>query len=94
MSEEKISNNRWFSVFFTIKDALVQYIQEGAFFHGAALAYYTLFAFIPIVYLTTSIFGRFFGQKNIAICQQIPGQGQLMAMAINLMGIGKVQFFS
>ena len=65
MSEEKISNNRWFSVFFTIKDALVQYIQEGAFFHGAALAYYTLFAFIPIVYLTTSIFGRFFGQKNM-----------------------------
>ena len=65
MSEEKISNNRWLSVFFTIKDALVQYIQEGAFFHGAALAYYTLFAFVPIVYLTTSIFGRIFGQTNM-----------------------------
>lgn len=70
MSEEKILNNRWFSVFITIKDALVEYIQEGAFFHGAALAYYTLFAFVPIVYLTTSIFGRIFGQKimeNIVI---------------------------
>jgi membrane protein len=52
-------------VFFTIKDALIEYIQEGAFFHGAALAYYTLFAFVPIVYLTTSIFGRVFGQSNM-----------------------------
>ncbi len=65
MSEEKNTNNRLFSVFLTIKDALVEYIQEGAFFHGAALAYYTLFAFVPIVYLTTSIFGRIFGQKNM-----------------------------
>jgi membrane protein len=65
MSEERNSSKHWYSVFFTIKDALVQYIQEGAFFHGAALAYYTLFAFVPIVYLTTSIFGRIFGQKNM-----------------------------
>lgn len=65
MSEEKKSTRHWYSVFFTIKDALIQYIQEGAFFHGAALAYYTLFAFVPIVYLTTSIFGRIFGQKNM-----------------------------
>jgi membrane protein len=65
MSEEKNSINRWYSVFFTIKDALIEYIQEGAFFHGAALAYYTLFAFVPIVYLTTSIFGRVFGQSNM-----------------------------
>ena len=65
MSEEKNSISRWYSVFFTIKDALIEYIQEGAFFHGAALAYYTLFAFVPIVYLTTSIFGRVFGQSNM-----------------------------
>jgi membrane protein len=65
MSEEKSSTKRWFSIFYTIKDALIQYIQEGSFFHGAALAYYTLFAFVPIVYLTTSIFGRIFGQKNM-----------------------------
>jgi hypothetical protein len=35
-----------------------------------------------------------FGQKNIVRCQQIPGKGQLMGMAINVMGIGKTQFFS
>ena len=40
-------------------------MQEGAFHHGAALAYYTLFAFIPIIYLTTSIYGRIIGQQNM-----------------------------
>lgn len=46
-------------------DALKEYIQEGAFHHGAALAYYTLFAFVPILYLTTSIYGRVIGQNNM-----------------------------
>ena len=48
-----------------IWDALKEYVQEGAFHHGAALAYYTLFAFIPIIYLTTSIYGRIIGQDNM-----------------------------
>lgn len=46
-------------------EALKEYVQEGAFHHGAALAYYTLFAFIPIIYLTTSIYGRIIGQDNM-----------------------------
>jgi len=50
--------------------ALKEYVQEGAFHHGAALAYYTLFAFIPIIYLTTSIYGRVIGQQNM---QEIVG---------------------
>lgn len=45
--------------------ALKEYVQEGAFHHGAALAYYTLFAFIPIIYLTTSIYGRIISQQNM-----------------------------
>lgn len=45
--------------------ALKEYIQEGAFHHGAALAYYTLFAFIPIIYLATSVYGRIIGQNNM-----------------------------
>lgn len=45
--------------------ALKTYIQKGAFHHGAALAYYTLFALIPIIYLTTSIYGRIIGQQNM-----------------------------
>ena len=62
---ENNSTNRWYSPFIILKDAFVEYIEEGAFFHGASLAYYTLFAFVPIVYLTTSIFGRIFGQENM-----------------------------
>jgi membrane protein len=47
--------------------ALKDYVQQGAFHHGAALAYYTLFAFIPILYLTTSIYGRIIGAKNMRV---------------------------
>jgi membrane protein len=45
--------------------ALKAYVQDGAFHHGAALAYYTLFAIVPIIYLTTSIYGRIIGQQNM-----------------------------
>ena len=65
MSTEKASTRPWYWIFIVIKDALIEYVREGAFFHGAALAYYTLFSFVPIIYLTTSIFGRIFGQKNM-----------------------------
>lgn len=62
----KIKNTEpWHWFFKLFYDSLIVYIKKGAFFHGAALAYYTLFAFVPIVYLTTSIFGRIFGQKTM-----------------------------
>lgn len=47
------------------RTALKAYVQDGAFHHGAALAYYTLFAIVPIIYLTTSIYGRIIGQQNM-----------------------------
>ncbi len=62
MREKKVS---WFDKFRFFFEALQSYLEEGAFFHGASLAYYTLFSFVPIVYLATSIFGRIFGQKNM-----------------------------
>jgi len=55
----------WFDKFRFFFEAMQSYLQEGAFFHGASLAYYTLFSFVPIVYLATSIFGRIFGQHNM-----------------------------
>lgn len=33
--------------------------------HAAALAYYSLFALIPIIFFSLSIFGRIIGQKNM-----------------------------
>jgi membrane protein len=62
---EKVENEPWYWFFLLIYKSLISYIREGAFFHGAALAYYTLFAFVPIVYLTTSIFGRVFGKETM-----------------------------
>ena len=67
-SSAKISKHKdkhWFRLITVFYKSLIAYIREGAFFHGAALAYYTLFAFVPIVYLASSIFGRIFGQKNM-----------------------------
>lgn len=55
-----------------IKLAFVNYIKEGAFFHGAALAYYTLFALFPILYLAISSFGKIVGRdKMVSIIQQL-----------------------
>ena len=66
-SELPTKNNKrpWYSIFLVLKDSLIAYFSEGAFFHGAALAYYTLFAFVPIVYLSSSIFGRVVGKANM-----------------------------
>lgn len=64
-SLKKRSKLRWYWGFTAFKEALITYVKDGAFYHGAALAYYTLFAFIPILYLTTSIFGRIVGPKNM-----------------------------
>jgi membrane protein len=62
-----------------LRIAIAEFFEEGAFFHGAALAYYTLFALIPLLYLTLISFGKIFGehlcinavteifQKNIGI---------------------------
>jgi membrane protein len=55
----------WYWGFSAFKEAIITYVKDGAFYHGAALAYYTLFAFIPIIYLTSSIFGRMVGPKNM-----------------------------
>jgi membrane protein len=64
----KYTKNKFGKIRLTIHafwTALKAYVQEGAFHHGAALAYYTLFALIPILYLTTSIYGRIIGQENM-----------------------------
>ncbi|MBU3659816.1 MAG: hypothetical protein FGM14_08110 [Flavobacteriales bacterium] len=66
-SKENLTEHKdpWFWFFVLFYKSVIAFIREGAFFHGAALAYYTLFAFVPIIYLTTSIFGRIFGQKTM-----------------------------
>ena len=63
---------RWYFNFQILKLAFVNYVKEGAFFHGAALAYYTLFALVPILYLSISTFGKIVGHdKMISLIQQL-----------------------
>ena len=62
---QKNKKQPWFAFLSVLKDSIVGYFSEGAFFHGAALAYYTLFSFVPIVYLSTSIFGRVVGKEKM-----------------------------
>lgn len=72
ISLKKIKKERWIYNLFVVKDAFVEYIKEGAFFHGAALAYYTLFALFPILYLSLTTFGRIVGKdKMVSIIQQL-----------------------
>lgn len=47
-----------------IKRTIVEFVEEGAFFHGAALSYYTLFALIPMLYLSIISFGNLIGQEK------------------------------
>ena len=71
-STKKNWTNRLYLNLQLIKLAFVNYIKEGAFFHGAALAYYTLFALFPILYLAISSFGKIVGRdKMVSIIQQL-----------------------
>lgn len=42
-----------------------EFIQERSLLHGAALAYYAIFALVPILYLSVTIFGRIVGKETM-----------------------------
>lgn len=52
----------WSEVPALIKDTVIEFFQVDGLFHGAALAYYTVFALVPLFYLSLSFFGRIIGQ--------------------------------
>lgn len=47
-----------------LKNTVVEFLEEGSYFHGASLSYYTLFALIPLLYLSLLSFGNVFGQDR------------------------------
>lgn len=49
-----------------IKQTFIEFFQEQSFFHGAALAYYTVFAMIPLIYLVIVCFGVIVGEDTIS----------------------------
>ena len=49
-----------------LKQTMIEFFQEQSFFHGAALAYYTVFAMIPLIYLAIICFGAIVGQATVS----------------------------
>lgn len=54
---------RWIQI---IKQTFVEFFQEQSFFHGAALAYYTVFAMVPLIYLAIICFGAIVGEETVS----------------------------
>lgn len=48
-----------------IQETFRDFIIEKGLFHGAALSYYTIFAMVPIIYLSIATFGSIIGQKTM-----------------------------
>jgi len=55
----------WSEIGQVIRLTFIEFFQEKSFFHGAALAYYAVFALIPMIYLSLISFGSFVGQDTM-----------------------------
>lgn len=49
-----------------IQQTFQSFFEADSLFHGAALAYYTVFAMVPLLYLSISFAGRIVGQETIS----------------------------
>ncbi len=63
MTEKNVSPP--FSGLKIVRKTLAEFFQEPSFFHGAALAYYAIFALIPLIYLAISSFGQIIGKEEM-----------------------------
>jgi membrane protein len=64
-SRSGIRSISWYERGQLIKTTFIEFFQEQSFFHGAALAYYAIFALVPMIYLSLISFGRFVGQETM-----------------------------
>jgi membrane protein len=61
-SSKSFRHLRLKDVWILIKDAFKGFLEEKGLHHGAALAYYALFALVPMLYLSITYVGRLIGQ--------------------------------
>ncbi len=52
-----------FFVFQLLKKTFQEFFKEKSFLHGASLAYYAIFAMVPMLYLSINYVGMIFGNK-------------------------------
>lgn len=76
----------WPEILELTKISFKEFFKGDSFMHGAALAYYAIFALVPIIYLAITSFGLIMGQDQV-----IAIVGDLME---SNMGIGDVSFFT
>jgi membrane protein len=65
MSIPKIRKLSWLEVWQLSKLSFKSFFKGDSFTHGAALAYYAVFALVPIIYLALFSFGKIVGQDRI-----------------------------
>ena len=61
LSEKKVYHLKVGEIPGLIKESVSDFANEKSFFHGAALAYYAVFALVPILYLCTVYLGKIVG---------------------------------
>lgn len=64
-SKKKIRVLTWKEVGLLCKNTVIEFFKEKSFLHGAALSYYTVFALVPMLYLSFETFGKIVGQKTM-----------------------------
>ncbi len=84
--ENKGRSLTWSEILELTKISFKEFFQGDSFMHGAALAYYAIFALVPIIYLAVTSFGLIMGQDQV-----IAIVGDLME---DNMGISDVSFFT
>lgn len=62
---KKIRTLSWKEVGQLFKQTISEFASENSLFHGAALSYYTIFALVPILYLSIVSFGKIIGQEKM-----------------------------
>ena len=65
MSKDQVRKLSWKEIYQLSKTSLMEFFNADNFMHGAALAYYAIFALVPIVYLAITIFGTVVGEDVI-----------------------------
>ena len=67
MSETNKLKLKWPDYWKLVKTSFIEFFREDNFMHGAALAYYAIFALIPIFYLALTSFGAVVGQDKMIV---------------------------
>ena len=62
---QKIRKLSWLEIWELTKTSFLEFFKGDSFTHGAALAYYAIFALIPILYLSITSIGLFLGQDRV-----------------------------